>query len=221
MLGHWSAFCLDCGAAQRWFEESEDEVPETCTCGGRMLRRCPACEAPFSSTFAVDCEECGARCASRSSSACASGETGAADGAVRVRPVSRRSADPADREPLPRHPARGRRHAGGAADRLRAPEEARDQGAHPLLRRRGRDAGALPHPGAERGSTPAARGTTSSTRTMGRSASSTTCSGSRSCARPGTCRMRPVEEIAGRPASARRRWRSCGARSTSSPTSAA
>jgi hypothetical protein len=25
-----------------------------------MLRRCPACEAPFSSTFAVECEECGA-----------------------------------------------------------------------------------------------------------------------------------------------------------------
>jgi ribosomal protein S27E len=24
-----------------------------------MLRRCPACSAPFSSTFAVDCEECG------------------------------------------------------------------------------------------------------------------------------------------------------------------
>ena len=26
-----------------------------------MLRRCPACNAPFSSTFAVDCEECGAQ----------------------------------------------------------------------------------------------------------------------------------------------------------------
>jgi hypothetical protein len=25
-----------------------------------MLRRCPACEAPFSSTFAVECEECSA-----------------------------------------------------------------------------------------------------------------------------------------------------------------
>jgi hypothetical protein len=25
-----------------------------------MLHRCPACDAPFSSTFAVDCEECGA-----------------------------------------------------------------------------------------------------------------------------------------------------------------
>ncbi len=59
MLGHWTAFCLDCGAAQRWFVEFESEVPERCSCGGRMLRRCPACDAPFSSTFAVDCEECG------------------------------------------------------------------------------------------------------------------------------------------------------------------
>jgi hypothetical protein len=25
-----------------------------------MLRRCPACAAPFSSAFAVDCESCGA-----------------------------------------------------------------------------------------------------------------------------------------------------------------
>ena len=59
MLGHWTAFCLDCGAARRWFEGDEAEVPETCTCGGIMLRRCPACNAPFSSTFAVECEECG------------------------------------------------------------------------------------------------------------------------------------------------------------------
>ena len=60
MLGHWTAFCLDCGAARRFFEDSEAEVPDRCTCGGQMLRRCPACSAPFSSTFAVDCEECGA-----------------------------------------------------------------------------------------------------------------------------------------------------------------
>ena len=40
-------------------EDLESEVPETCSCGGPMLRRCPACSAPFSSTFAVDCEECG------------------------------------------------------------------------------------------------------------------------------------------------------------------
>ena len=59
VLGHWSAFCLDCGAARRWFVDGEADVPETCSCGGIILRRCPACEAPFSSTFAVDCEECG------------------------------------------------------------------------------------------------------------------------------------------------------------------
>ena len=61
MLGHWSAFCLDCGAARRWFEEFEAELPDRCpSCGGELLHRCPACSAPFSSTFAVDCEECGA-----------------------------------------------------------------------------------------------------------------------------------------------------------------
>ena len=61
VLGYWSAFCLDCGTARRWFEEHESEVPDECpTCGGRMLHRCPACSAPFSSTFAVDCEVCGA-----------------------------------------------------------------------------------------------------------------------------------------------------------------
>ena len=59
VLGHWVSFCLDCGAARRWFVEFEDELPQTCHCGGRMLRRCPACSAPFASTFAVDCEECG------------------------------------------------------------------------------------------------------------------------------------------------------------------
>jgi hypothetical protein len=53
VLGHWTAFCLQCGAARRWFLESEADVPETCPC--------PSCDAPFSSTFAVDCEECGAR----------------------------------------------------------------------------------------------------------------------------------------------------------------
>jgi hypothetical protein len=58
VLGHWSAFCLECGAARRWFVDNEDEIPDTCACGGTMLRRCPACEAPFSSTFAVECEEC-------------------------------------------------------------------------------------------------------------------------------------------------------------------
>ena len=62
VLGHWSAVCLDCGAARRWFEEFEGELPRACpSCGGPMLHRCPACNAPFSSTFAVDCEECGSR----------------------------------------------------------------------------------------------------------------------------------------------------------------
>ncbi len=60
MLGHWSAFCLQCGAARRWFEDSEGELSSECpTCGGKMLHRCPVCQAPFSSTFAIQCEECG------------------------------------------------------------------------------------------------------------------------------------------------------------------
>lgn len=62
VLGDWVAFCLGCGAAQRWFEEFEAEVATVCaTCGGEMLRRCPACDAPFSSTFAVECESCGTK----------------------------------------------------------------------------------------------------------------------------------------------------------------
>jgi predicted nucleic acid-binding Zn ribbon protein len=61
VLGDWTAICLDCGAARRWFAGLEEEIPAECpTCGGPMLHRCPACGAPFSSTFAVDCEECGA-----------------------------------------------------------------------------------------------------------------------------------------------------------------
>jgi predicted RNA-binding Zn-ribbon protein involved in translation (DUF1610 family) len=60
VLGDWVAFCLSCGAVQRWFDEFEDEVPRKCSsCGGEMLRRCSSCDAPFSSAFAVDCEECG------------------------------------------------------------------------------------------------------------------------------------------------------------------
>jgi hypothetical protein len=60
VLGHWAAFCLDCGAARRWFVEFEDELPGSCpSCGGELLHRCRACDAPFSSAFAVDCEECG------------------------------------------------------------------------------------------------------------------------------------------------------------------
>ena len=55
MLGDWAAVCLDCGSAQRWFEEFESELPEHCpACRGVMLHRCPACNAPFTSVFAVD-----------------------------------------------------------------------------------------------------------------------------------------------------------------------
>ncbi len=60
VLGDWVAFCLGCGGAIRWFEEFEAELPAACSqCGGQMLSRCAACSAPFSSVFAVDCEECG------------------------------------------------------------------------------------------------------------------------------------------------------------------
>jgi predicted amidophosphoribosyltransferase len=60
VLGDWVAFCLSCGAAQRWFEEFEAEMPDRCVqCGGELLRRCPSCEAPFSSIATVVCESCG------------------------------------------------------------------------------------------------------------------------------------------------------------------
>jgi hypothetical protein len=59
VLGHWAAFCVDCGAVRRWFEDFEDQLPRECPqCSGAMLHRCPACNAPFSSAFAVECEEC-------------------------------------------------------------------------------------------------------------------------------------------------------------------
>ena len=62
VLGDWTSICLRCGAARRWFEEFEDEVPSECpSCGGKVIHRCPSCSAPISSTFAVDCEACGAR----------------------------------------------------------------------------------------------------------------------------------------------------------------
>jgi hypothetical protein len=61
ILGEWTAICLRCGGARRWFEESEAELPAECPdCGGEMIRRCPECEAPFPSTFAVECGLCGA-----------------------------------------------------------------------------------------------------------------------------------------------------------------
>jgi predicted nucleic acid-binding Zn ribbon protein len=59
VLGDWVAFCVDCGFVQRYFEELEGELPVACPqCGGEIRSRCPACNAPFSSAFAVDCEEC-------------------------------------------------------------------------------------------------------------------------------------------------------------------
>jgi len=60
VLGDWVAVCLRCGAARRWFEQFESEVPDECPqCGGELLRRCKACGAAFSSIASVDCEECG------------------------------------------------------------------------------------------------------------------------------------------------------------------
>jgi predicted amidophosphoribosyltransferase len=60
VLGDWVAVCLRCGAARRWFERHEDEMPDVCAqCGGELLRRCKSCGAPFSSIASVDCEECG------------------------------------------------------------------------------------------------------------------------------------------------------------------
>jgi ribosomal protein S27E len=59
-LGDWVAFCLSCGHAQRYFEESAAALPPACpTCGGEMRSQCPACGARFSSVFAVECEVCG------------------------------------------------------------------------------------------------------------------------------------------------------------------
>ncbi len=61
VLGDWAAFCLRCGAARRWFEASESELPSACPgCGGELLRRCRACGSPFQSAFALACEVCGA-----------------------------------------------------------------------------------------------------------------------------------------------------------------
>jgi ribosomal protein S27E len=59
-LGDWVAVCLACGFAQRYFEESQGELPAACPqCGGELRARCPSCGARFSSAFAVDCESCG------------------------------------------------------------------------------------------------------------------------------------------------------------------
>jgi ribosomal protein S27E len=59
-LGDWAAFCLTCGFVQRYFDSSESELPEACPgCGGEIRSHCPACDARFSSAFAVECEVCG------------------------------------------------------------------------------------------------------------------------------------------------------------------
>jgi len=61
VLGDWVAFCLGCGHTLRYFLEFEDELPTACpTCGGELRHRCPACDAPIASAFAVECEECAA-----------------------------------------------------------------------------------------------------------------------------------------------------------------
>jgi len=60
-LGDWVAFCLECGYAQRYFDDSEGELPRRCPqCSGEMRSRCPSCNARFSSVFEVTCEVCGA-----------------------------------------------------------------------------------------------------------------------------------------------------------------
>jgi hypothetical protein len=60
-LGDWVAFCVECGFAQRYFDEWEHELPNECpACKGTMRARCPGCDARFSSVFAVECEACGA-----------------------------------------------------------------------------------------------------------------------------------------------------------------
>jgi hypothetical protein len=60
-LGDWVAFCVACGHAQRYFAGDEPALPSVCPhCGGEMRHRCPACDARFSSVFAIECEACGA-----------------------------------------------------------------------------------------------------------------------------------------------------------------
>src|SRR3989442_13149751 len=60
VLGDWVAVCLGCGAAWRYFEESETELQTECAqCGGEIRSRCPAGGARFSSAFAVECDACG------------------------------------------------------------------------------------------------------------------------------------------------------------------
>jgi ribosomal protein S27E len=59
-LGDWVAFCVECGHTQRYFDESEPDLPNECPqCSGELRHRCPACAARFSSAFTVECEACG------------------------------------------------------------------------------------------------------------------------------------------------------------------
>ena len=59
-LGDWVAFCLRCGFVQRYFEDSERDLPAACPqCAGEFRSRCPTCDARIASAFAVECEECG------------------------------------------------------------------------------------------------------------------------------------------------------------------
>jgi len=61
-LGDWVAFCLACGHTLRYFLDGEAALPPGCPrCGGDLRHRCPSCEAPIASAFAVECEECGAQ----------------------------------------------------------------------------------------------------------------------------------------------------------------
>jgi len=60
ILGDWAAVCVNCGYAQRYFDESENELPAACPdCGGEIRSHCSSCGARFSSVFAVECEACG------------------------------------------------------------------------------------------------------------------------------------------------------------------
>jgi RNase P subunit RPR2 len=60
-LGHWVALCPGCGYTQRYFEDSEADLPASCPqCQGPLRRRCPSCDARFASAFQITCEDCGA-----------------------------------------------------------------------------------------------------------------------------------------------------------------
>jgi hypothetical protein len=60
-LGHWVAFCADCGYCRRYFEGCEGDLPDSCPqCAGALRHRCPSCGARFASAFQIVCEGCGA-----------------------------------------------------------------------------------------------------------------------------------------------------------------